>query len=823
MLHTWFRPLRGVALLTCTLLQPALPCADRPRPAPERSGSDHLPAGAPELVARIRLEAPAVETFVLRATLPVPHRTWHGRERLTPYQVRDREGRLSPAQLEIVSRYAGPNDGADVVELLAHVRRPSGATPGTPIEFDVLHLPVPAEPFVAGPGIAALVQHGIELETRDVFGHVYSADLLRDLRDDTRDLRQRRSGICADQVRTHEVLVPRTPVGGASGTLAHHVAVHAYVTRWVGDSVVSLDLRIYNGGSGRDLSTPLDDPNRELYFDGLRLRIPLGWNVAAAFEDPFLGRPVEREGAWVFPLLESLPEGKLHVMPPQAQMVRRLVLYRDGAAQAALSSLQERNLGFCVDGWTSTGRRLASWWNPATGRYFTQKQPLPRLDFLDVAALRQKLDEGFEDLHRTLASGESDLWPFPIFSPVLGWAHPWGLGIGYAPGGDEIEFHTGADVAFVGSRTGYRTFQAAARMYNSRHATALYDAGGDATRLEDWLLPGGPDARWNPTWVWIKPVLWLGDPFGFNAAPSFQVDAVLQQGRTPPYQAALEKFQHIDDQHLGRYTRPLKVLAWLGNDALAKDDLLMQAEAVRLTYSDFPNSPNGDAIAIGMVHVRNDVDAYPGRGARIHRGTGWEIDTVVVAHALSDPDRREALEGWCDTLLDLVEKGQDRCTGVLGTNPNIDLFGGLHRVRQSISEAILENALWGMRQSVYGAHRPAQTARLGTILAASSRAMVSDLFWDPVQQRVHFYAATGPFSFAEPSYCEDVPPNTRLGHDNYQGWGTLAYGFRLTGDPVFLVRALAMAGGEIENVPNFGAGYLQNAAPVIALFQELGL
>ncbi len=774
-----------------------------------------------EVVARLQLDAPETEHFVLRGTVPLTAGVYPRADGATPFRVRNADGLVSPAQLEIVSRFANPEHGADVVEVLARVERPVGATSGQRLVYDVLFDPGTPSAFAPTQAFADLLAHGVRLETRDVFGHRYRADLLRDLRDDTSDLRRLREGHAARQVRTHEILVAENPVAGPTGTLPHHVGVHAYVTSWSEGDVVSLDLRIYNGGSGRNLADPLDDPNAKLYFDGFFLRIPAGWHALSAFQDPFRGLDVVSGNERIVSLVEPLDGDKLHMMPPQANLSRRLVLYRDGQLPAARTVVEEQSLAFCMDGTSPTGKRLASWWNPATARYLAPRQPMPSLAGLNLAELGTRLEDTFEYLRDTLAQGIANPWPLPILHGVMGWAHPYGHGIGYAHGGDEIEFFPGVDVAYMASQAGYRTFQMAHRMYNARHATTLYDADGEPTRLESWLRPGGPTGQWNPTWVWIKPVLWLGDPFGFNAAPSFQVDAVVFQQRQPDYENALLAFQHIDDQHLVRYTRPPKVLAWLGNDALAKDDLLMQAELVRLTYSNYPNDTQGAGIAIGMYTVAQFVDLYPRRGARVHRGTGWEVDAVATAYALALPSWRAPLAAWCDGIVDLLERAQDACTGVLGSNPNGDQFGGQYRARQSISESILENGLWGMRLSVYADERPEMSARLGNILIRSSYAMVSSMFWNAQHGQPHFYTALGPHDATQPPFCNYVPPDGQLSYENYQGWPTLAYGYRLTGNALFLNKALEMAGGNIGNVPNFGAGYLQNVSPALALFQNL--
>src|SRR5690606_14742744 len=153
---------------------------------------------------------------------------------------------------------------------------------------------------------------------------------------------------------------------------------------------------------------------------------------------------------------------------------------------------------------------------------------------------------------------------------------------------------------------------------------------------------------------------------------------------------------------------------------------------------------------IGMYVVSQFVDEYPNEGARVHRGTGWEVDTVATAYALAPPAWRTALETWSDSVVDLLERAQDGCTGVLGSNPNSDLFGAQYRARQSISESILENALWGLRRTVYADNRPEMSERLGAILIRSSYAMISQLFWNSTHGQPHFYAALGPHDVTEP-------------------------------------------------------------------------
>lgn len=776
-----------------------------------------------DTVAVLRLPwTPAPTEFVVRGTFPVPADVFPRADGQEPFLVRDAAGTDWPAQAEVVAWRADAARGASVVEVLARIPR-AGVSPGAASEVAVIYQPHGAAPLAVDPSIANLVATpgALELEARDVFGHLYTADLLADLRTGGPDLRVLRDGESAFQVRTHELLLPVHPETGPSGSLPHLFGVHAYVTQWAGEHFLSLDLRIHNGMANVDPTDPLDDPMDKLYFDELVLKIPAGFDAAVAFDDPFLDPSGPAGDHRELPLVKPLPGGKLHVMGQMGQMIRRIVVFEIGYGAEAHAELERKTLGFCRDGTAPQGHRLASWWNPQTPGYLTHGLALPDLGQLDVATLRNDLEGLYDQLENTLATGAASPWP--ILHGVMGWCHPWGPSIGYMHGGSEIEFHPGVDVAYLGSRKGYRAFEINHRMYVCRHPTALFRSNGDPTRLEEWLA-NGPNGTWNPTWMWIAPVLWLADPFGFTSAPTFQSAEVSATGKQPDYEADLLAYEHIEAQHLGRFTRAPKVLAWLGNDALAKDDLCAQAELVRMSYSDYPNDPNGvDAIVTGMFVDRRFVTQQPHQGVPIHRGNGWEIDTVVAAYAVSDPAWRAALRPWFDPLLDMIETGQDSCTGVVGVNPDLDHLGAQYRTRQSISESILENAYWGMRQSVYASVDQARRERLDAVLQRALYARIGPLVWDPAVSQEHFYTAIGPYDPSLPGFCTFVPPDGYEGHDNYQGWSSLAYGWLLTGDGAFLNHAAAMAHGNIHDVPNFGEGYLQNASPLLWLAQELGL
>ena len=784
-----------------------------------------LGVGSDEVVAQLTLAAPHSREFILRGTFPVPRKTYTRDDGRSPFVIRASHGQISQAQVEIVSRYPSARDGADVVEVLARVQRPPGSSPGDRIFYDVLRRMNHPTVHRNTPSVRRLLglPGSVVLRTTDVFGHKYEADLLYDLRvGNDEDLRYLRDGSVARQVRTYENLEPRPPVPGSLGTLPHMMGVHSFVTTWEREEYVSLDLRLHNGHDGLFKDTEADDPMGKLYFNELELVVPEGWSLYQAFPTPSMGSTYTEGETRVTPLVAPIGGGKLHMMPPQAQFHRRLVLVRDGFERRAISSLKEEGLAMCRDGSADANQeeRLYSWWNPRTSRYWAQNLPLPSFNYLETpAAARAELAGRFDSIRSALTQGTPGPWP--IVSGNLGWAHPWGHKIGFLHGGSEIYYFDGLKTAWAASREGYRTYQMSHRMYSERHPTALYDLNGDSFHLEDWIVDG-PDGRYLPTWIFMVPWLFLGDPFGFTTAPTFQVEAVANQDRQPSYERDLLDFEYIDAQHLIRYTRSAKVLAWLGNDAIAKDDLHMQAELGRVTYSALPQNEFGQGITTGLYEDREYVDSHPHDGFVVDRGEGWILDTVASAYALGDPRWRNAIEPWFEDVVDLMVDGQSACSGTIMSKPNMAHFDGQYRFVQSISECIIQNGLWGVRTSVFEDAYPEALSNVDRVLATSAYAMIGSEIWDPTSSAPHFYTALGPYDQNLPSFCGYVPQDGHEEHDSYQTWNVYVFGFNLTGDLRFIQRAADMAGGTLSPLTiglGNNEGELETRAGMISFLQ----
>jgi len=807
----------------------ALSACPGPTGAPPASGSGEDTPGASyepgTRLADVQLAAPSVSELFLRATLPVPPYTYPREAGIDLFSFVSPTGEPFPAQTEIVTRHADPEQGADVVEVLARVRVPAGTAPGERLPFAIVWDRHPRTPLELAPAVEGLLATpgSLTAGTRDVFGHVYGADLLEAVRLSSPSLRTFRDGSHVRQVRAHELLLPHSPVAGPQGTLPHLMGIHAYVTLYDEEEFLGLDLRVHNGASGLSPFTPLDDPLNDVYFDELRLQLPAGWRVLSAFRDPYLGDPVVEGSRVGWPIVKPLEGGDLHLMTAQAQFERRLIVCRDDPETIARARavLLEEGLAFVRRVGAGSGGEKWSWWSRETPGYFPQRLRLPDLGFLgDDAFVRAELESRLDAHLAALTSGE--LGPWPIVQEVMGWCHPWGPAFGAMHGGSEIFLFDGLRTASSASRAGYRLHQLTQRMYVCRQPVALYEADGEETRVEHWVRTEPDVATYLPVWIFLRPILFLGDPHGFGSAPTFQQEAVVREGREPYYAELLREYQPIDIQHLVRLSRSAKTLAWLGNDALAKDQLRMHAELLRLSYSELPQKIDGSAIVTGMCADEKHVAGHPRQGLGVDRGEGWLLDAVAAAYRLADPAWRAEVYPWLGEVVELFAAGQEECSGVLGSVPNDSWFDAQYRCRQSISAAILEHGLQGLRASVFEGRDDPRRELLDQLLAKSCRAMIAREYWNQGESAPFFLVATGPHDTDLPGFCGVVPPDGTMGSDSYQTWCSFAWGFRLTGDSEFLVRATEMAGGDLWTaLERPGLGELENRVALLLLWQEL--
>jgi hypothetical protein len=807
-------------------------------------GEDGGPSAPPGIdgrtVALLETSAPepGVTEFVLRGTFPVPPRSVPRIDGRDPYVVLDWDGTPLPTQTEIVTRYADPLDGADVVEVLAKVHRDPAAAAGADLRFEVLQSPsvalpgpgsVGLEDLLATASVPASIQailndpSAIEIRTYDCFGNKYVARPL----DGSGSYRLMRRGRVSTELCIYQVLVPEPFVGGPSGTLPHSLGVHVYLATLTGQEVLGLGLRFNNGSSGRNAGSALDDPLDKLYFREIEVALPASLGFMADFADPYLGGFVGEGNRWVWDLVAPLPNGKLHVIRWLGQFHRRMWL----AAPAAIATARAYADGFgqalCVRGTDPIfAQPYWSWWNRGTARYFPQKHPLPSLDHAGRAFLRSQLAGERNRLAERLQNGTSD-GDYPIAVGALGWGHPYGVSYGGMTGGNEIFCWDGVTTAASASIQGLQMYRALHRMHTDRQPNALYDLDGEPSTVERWLTENG--ARdYVPFYHYIVPFLGgsYPDPFGFRNAPRFQSDHVAASGLQPGYEGAHLSFDPHDYQHFIRYTRSAKVLAWLANDSIAKDDLLLQAEMYHLSYHEHCNDVNGGFFTGGLRSQRALIATHPGKGGPFGRGEAWGLDCAVAAYCLAKPAWRDRKRPWFDLQSELLLDQQGSCTGFLQAMVSTKAVAGKYRARQQIEQSITENALQGLRESVYKGLDPGRSEMVRHVLVESLYAFLGPMAWNPGAGPWR-YTGIGPKAISEPIWCSSgqMPSDavTTGDHETFQDWSSFAYGFELTGDPIFLDKALEQLQPSTDlwvRLRNEGTNNVENRAPLVALMQR---
>ena len=788
-------------------------------------------------MAQLGLEQPSLDEFILRGTIPVPKSTFPAENGMQPFGIVDADGSVVPAQVEIVSRYPSNNKGADVVELTARVHRKSGIAVGERATYDVV-LAEHATPAVPDPptlqdladGPAGVPQSVADLVTtpgsilitaEDVFGHLYTLDPLAGVS----GMKWTRYGDCTAQLRTYGAMVPGAPDPGPSGTLPHLFGVHAYASTWSGEELLGLDLRFNNGADGFDKSSDLDDPLGKFYFKYVHVLVPNGWLLEPDLVDPSFGDPFIAGNFTVFPLVEEIGNGDLHVMPSNGQFHRRLMIAPLAEQDRAQAYLAQEGLAFARPGHNEEeDLEYWSWWNPSTARYFPQRQQLPDLAHLGDDLLLAEIASDYAWLLDHFEAG-TGYGAYPLAAANLGWAHPYGVAYGGATGGDEIHFYTGVRTVTAASALGIQNMLLTHRMQTDRQPNAYYNVFGQPSSLEQWLNEdaGGQD--------YIEMIFYgsllpnEGDPMGYDEVPTFQVDAVATQGRKPSYEGALLGFKHHDIEHMIRYTRLPKALAWLANDALGKDDLRMQAEVLHLSYNSYYNDQYGKFSGFGITKSMDYIAEHGPVGFPVGRADGWTIDTMNAAYSLADPDWRAAKFDWFKEVADVMAAGQSSCSGFLQALVSPKFLDSKYRGRQSIEAAILENGLHGSIESVFRGRSATYVDVLEDVLEDSYYAMVSPMSWAPGQFAPWAYAAVGPKDESLPPWCSlsEVPTDGNSGnHDGYQIWSSLAYAYELTGDTLFLTMSeQALGGSLLGELEDQGTTYLENRIPILTVAQDL--
>ena len=148
------------------------------------------------------------------------------------------------------------------------------------------------------------------------------------------------------------------------------------------------------------------------------------------------------------------------------------------------------------------------------------------------------------------------------------------------------------------------------------------------------------------------------------------------------------------------------------------------------------------------------------------------------------------------------------------------MLNGQYHCRQAYEQAIIENALWGTKETVFRGVDKGQTRRIETILAASFRSMINFPGWDPALEGPVSILAVGPTNLSIKPYCGTLPAGGAIGGiDKFQTWSSFAYAYELTGNKLYLQRAAEMnqAADLRKSLMNANYGNLENRAALLSL------
>lgn len=790
-------------------------------------------------VGQVELAAPAEIEFPIRATLPLPPEIFPATDGSRSFAFVEHGGALIPAQVEIVSRYPKETDGADIVELLARVSRNPETAPGERIRFDVAEVIYSPGAAPAGETIPELLANGmlpqqlvdtitpvgaIHLRARDVFGNLYAMNLLYP----DGGWVEKRVGHNAITVRGSGTLVPVGPKSDEGDPLPQLMAVNAYLTGWSGETLLSVDVRFHNGWIGSNPLSP--SPISKCYFESLEILVPKGWAVHQDFADANLGTPYDTGAFTAFPLVKPTGDGTMHLIRQQGQHERRLVIAPAGSEAKAQFFLQEQGLAFAQPGAAADGTPYYSWWNPATARYFAQKSALPAFDFTTATSIRAKHAADLLALSSAVASGIALPTGDTYKSGVCGIANPTWNQYGGVTGGSWIHTLSGPTIPWAASREGYRLEQLRHRMHLDRQPVALYREDGEPASVEDFLKTNSGGMKYVPFEFEHTPLGNTGKTFfGLNAPLNAQLQKVLNLGLMPEYETALLEYQPHDMQHLIRFTRGPKILATLGNDPMAKDDLKLEAELFRISYGEYPHNSSGSWKKNSMIGHKDFVSKHPNKGVEYHRGEAWGTDVAAIAYSMGEPAHRSKVLPWFQSLADVVRDGQAGCgRGNVMSMFNAGKIFESYRGLQTYEECFVENALRGTLKSVLEGKDSVREAEMKIVLEKTYMSLVSADSWPASNLAPHTKLAIGPEDPSLPIFCTGEIPEDGMSTDfeKEEIWIGLSGGLELTGNPIFFEKAQTLAGGTLAKLKTAletsDEGKLCNSGWMLAKMQQLG-
>ncbi|MDF1837194.1 MAG: hypothetical protein P1V35_04945, partial [Planctomycetota bacterium] len=720
--------------------------------------------------------------------------------------------------------------------------------------------------------VEQLLQAGTSpfLTTEDVFGNRYRFDLNLDPQaHGVVDRSLLKSGHASRQWKLSGALMPELSAGQGE-SLPHMMGVHAYLSTWNTSKLVSLDLRFHNGlTAASGAATAYNEPVGTVYWKSIDLHLPRGWQPHLAVHDPFLGKQVSDGEGWTkLPLVRSYEDGKLHMMGPQSQFLRRLTLRGPGSPKIARTGAFVEGLAFC-----NPGRGLWSWFSMAS--YFPQDARLPT--FADLksqgqtgyTAVEGRLVKERNHLLHLLRSGNAD--GNLVQGAVMGWSHPRGDPQQGMVSGVDIGFLEGHRTAWAASHAGYERLQLLHRMNAARQPDAQWKEDGSPADVHAWRDEKGVvpfDFRTNgymvpPEFKYVC----RGGP-----APNEQLRQVHKRKLRPPYDQgtahqpdgsiprnkdAMFAWMPHDGQHMIRHTKNIKAQVWLANDSLARDDLMHCASLFRLMFHEGPHVRESWSAGVTLEAMLTWAKTSPHHGIPIDRDQAWGFDTMGAAYRIAPPAWRADALPWFQRVVELFEVAS-MPSGLIQRVNQSDLLQGRFDCCQSLQVMFLLHSMRCINESVL---RHVDMENFETLAELHNKSL-EYMFFGPVYTHYQGQRWGGPVNQAGPFNRFAVAPKGLIAtvpYSNVEKWGEnylppgghepyvdttyllppLEYGFHLTHeegqDPLqnrYLKRSLATGGvpGNWETMLREYRISLQyphtdnshNTGSFVALLQNLG-
>ncbi|MCB0333647.1 MAG: hypothetical protein KDD55_09125, partial [Bdellovibrionales bacterium] len=705
------------------------------------------------------------KSFLIRGTFPIPRGLYSLEEYLagiSPFSVVDGNGTPLPTQVELVSRFADnkENDAENYIRAVEVLARTPYEIVGRQ-DFHVIYnphagLPRPlgdlsatsflsSSPTSPSDLVLGILQAGVQLRARDVFGNQYSYDLFSGYTNVTK-YGSERTGIW-----TYGVLEPgpATPLGAPTGALPHLFGVHSFISHTKAENHLRIDLHIHNGFSNRNEASPLDDPVNDIYFQDLEVVYPSGTQLLFAQSDPAIGEVYSENGKNVLPLIKPLTDGTVHYFKELRSILRSFAVVPSGPTleARAQAELQDNDLFFARKGVSEiSGQELYSFFHHEITGYYPQSFPAPQISQVSSATLIDESTKIYNDYTTAIASESCLEKPdgqggtkcvYPFLTPTLGFWQPNGIAYKGMTGGTGIRPWDGLYGLAAADTTNYRHLKLYERTRIERQEF-MFDEFGNPAAIEQFLKEGSC-GTYAPVRVFAmifdSNYCAECDPTGRLTAPTYQVDYAINEGLIPLYQEALDEYSPGDHQHYIREFGPSVAALYQANDPLSRSLVHTFAEMANLSVPNYPLYCSGSNPFWTIESLGKKKPKTPGTGVIWGRGDSWPGLVLTTAYQTSTDNtwRANKRESWFTPVFkELMIPAQVECNGFIqkGLNKNTD---NKFYYQSSMEGSFGQTFMYAALQSVYLAEDQTLTEEIVAMFLKSMIGFVDPSYsWDIV-------------------------------------------------------------------------------------------